>query len=243
MLRASGFRDCDPGNFITKWHSPEYPAGPSVFEELEKIYESHSPSVSERKLLFDLINLSIPEIYRPLMDPHPRLGPVALMFHLNWRKNPLQEILMRLVASHKKDGKEGLDRSLISHSEWLYLTGDIDLIELREGNTAAQTRSRNRILHRGLNRCNIAMQITKYAMAVTYIANSFLSSDELLRNALLLSASDAFCNLMLQTIIEQFQKCHSDHPLGMFFGECTDLEEVKLDRCFREEEVVKRKVE
>lgn len=35
-------------------------------------------------------------------------------------------------------------------------------------------------------------------------------------------------------IIEQFQKCHVEHPIAKFFGECTDLK-IKLDRCFREE--------
>jgi hypothetical protein len=35
-------------------------------------------------------------------------------------------------------------------------------------------------------------------------------------------------------IIEEFQKCHVDHPIGKFFGECTNLK-IKLDRCFREE--------
>ncbi|KDP42484.1 hypothetical protein JCGZ_00281 [Jatropha curcas] len=38
----------------------------------------------------------------------------------------------------------------------------------------------------------------------------------------------------------EFQKCHLDHPIGKFFGECTDLK-IKLDRCFREEKAVKRK--
>ncbi|KAF9597392.1 hypothetical protein IFM89_017738 [Coptis chinensis] len=41
-------------------------------------------------------------------------------------------------------------------------------------------------------------------------------------------------------IIELFQKCHADHPVGKFFGECTDLK-IRLDRCFREEKAVKRK--
>ncbi|WOG82521.1 hypothetical protein DCAR_0101686 [Daucus carota subsp. sativus] len=45
---------------------------------------------------------------------------------------------------------------------------------------------------------------------------------------------------MCAEIIEQFQKCHVDHPLGKFFGECTDLK-IKLDRCFREEKALKRK--
>ncbi|KAL0799300.1 hypothetical protein Bca101_054475 [Brassica carinata] len=53
---------------------------------------------------------------------------------------------------------------------------------------------------------------------------------------------------MCLEIIEEFQKCHLEHPIGKFFGECTELK-VKLDRCFRQEvsyivlqKAVKRKV-
>ncbi|KAI3879305.1 hypothetical protein MKW92_036107 [Papaver armeniacum] len=45
---------------------------------------------------------------------------------------------------------------------------------------------------------------------------------------------------MCAEIIEEFQKCHIDHPYAKFFGECTDLK-IKLDRCFRQEKAVKRK--
>ncbi|KAF7001929.1 hypothetical protein CFC21_017484 [Triticum aestivum] len=45
---------------------------------------------------------------------------------------------------------------------------------------------------------------------------------------------------MCAEIIEEFQKCHVDHPIKKFFGECTDLK-IKLDRCFRQEKAVKRK--
>lgn len=45
---------------------------------------------------------------------------------------------------------------------------------------------------------------------------------------------------MCAEIIEQFQKCHLDHPIAKFFGECTELK-VKLDRCFRQEKAVKRR--
>ncbi|KAJ7547454.1 hypothetical protein O6H91_08G086600 [Diphasiastrum complanatum] len=41
-------------------------------------------------------------------------------------------------------------------------------------------------------------------------------------------------------IILQFKKCHEDHPIGKFFGECTALK-IKLDKCLREEKAVKRK--
>ncbi|GAV84317.1 Cmc1 domain-containing protein [Cephalotus follicularis] len=42
------------------------------------------------------------------------------------------------------------------------------------------------------------------------------------------------------TIIEQFQKCHVDHPIRKFFGDCTDLK-IKPDQCFRQEKALKRK--
>ncbi|KAK3183363.1 hypothetical protein Dsin_030649 [Dipteronia sinensis] len=45
---------------------------------------------------------------------------------------------------------------------------------------------------------------------------------------------------IVQQIIEEFQKCHLDHPIGKFFGDCTELK-VKLDRCFRAEKALKRK--
>ncbi|CAH8360646.1 unnamed protein product [Eruca vesicaria subsp. sativa] len=46
---------------------------------------------------------------------------------------------------------------------------------------------------------------------------------------------------MCLEIIEEFQKCHLEHPIGKFLGDCTELK-VKLDRCFRQEKAVKRKV-
>eukprot|EP01018_Ginkgo_biloba_P023473 Gb_13317 [translate_table: standard] len=41
-------------------------------------------------------------------------------------------------------------------------------------------------------------------------------------------------------IIEEFQKCHLDHPIAKFWGECTELK-IKLDRCFRQEKAINRK--
>ncbi|WMV12327.1 hypothetical protein MTR67_005715, partial [Solanum verrucosum] len=35
-------------------------------------------------------------------------------------------------------------------------------------------------------------------------------------------------------IIKEFQKCHTDHPLGKFLGKCTVLK-AKLDWCFCQE--------
>ncbi|CAN1184364.1 hypothetical protein LINPERHAP2_LOCUS36934 [Linum perenne] len=53
-------------------------------------------------------------------------------------------------------------------------------------------------------------------------------------------AANALIIGFIDSIIEEFQKCHSDHPYGKFFGDCTELK-IKLDRCFRQEKSVKRK--
>ncbi|KAB2007047.1 hypothetical protein ERO13_D10G000200v2 [Gossypium hirsutum] len=45
---------------------------------------------------------------------------------------------------------------------------------------------------------------------------------------------------MCAEVIEEFQKCHLEHPITKFFGECTELK-IKLDRCFRQEKALKRK--
>ncbi|KAI5651287.1 hypothetical protein M9H77_37292 [Catharanthus roseus] len=41
--------------------------------------------------------------------------------------------------------------------------------------------------------------------------------------------------LILRGIIQEFQKCHLDHPIGKFFGQC------KSYRCFRQDKAEKRK--
>jgi len=45
---------------------------------------------------------------------------------------------------------------------------------------------------------------------------------------------------MCAEIIELFQKCHQEHPIAKFWGECTELK-LKLDQCFRQEKAIKRK--
>ncbi|KAI4319531.1 hypothetical protein MLD38_033118 [Melastoma candidum] len=129
FLIACGYMEDEPADiFITKWHLPECPADPSVFEELEKIYNQVGFSI-ERKLLFDLINSGIQEIYQPLTDPHPWVRPPSSTIHPSRRKDPLPDILMRLVTCcDRKAGKEALDKALVNDAKWLNVGDDIDLI-------------------------------------------------------------------------------------------------------------------
>jgi len=55
-----------------------------------------------------------------------------------------------------------------------------------------------------------------------------------------LEPSILFWNKKRKRIIELFQKCHQEHPIAKFWGECTDLK-LKLDQCFRQEKAIKRK--
>ncbi|KAI4341817.1 hypothetical protein MLD38_026495 [Melastoma candidum] len=129
LLIASGYVENEPADvFITKWHLLECPADPSIFEELEKLYDYVGSSM-ERKLLFDLINSGVREIYQPLMDPHPWVRPSPSTIHPSWNKEPLPDILMRLVTCcNRKAGKEALDKALVNDANWLSVGDDIDLI-------------------------------------------------------------------------------------------------------------------
>ncbi|KAH7290548.1 hypothetical protein KP509_30G053300 [Ceratopteris richardii] len=49
-----------------------------------------------------------------------------------------------------------------------------------------------------------------------------------------------FCRGWSYQIIQEFVKCHEDHPIAKFFGKCTNLK-IKLDKCFRLEKEMKRK--
>ncbi|CAN6818618.1 unnamed protein product [Brassica oleracea] len=48
-------------------------------------------------------------------------------------------------------------------------------------------------------------------------------------------------SLLNSSIIEEFQKCHLEHPIGKFFGECTELK-VKVCLFIAKRKAVKRKV-
>ncbi|KAF8006342.1 hypothetical protein BT93_K0589 [Corymbia citriodora subsp. variegata] len=129
VLVGSGYDNSDPEMFIAKWHSPECPVNPLVFEELEKRYCDESSSRPARKLLFDRVNLALMEIYQQLMDPHPWVYPEAAKLDIKWYKDSLQDGLIRFLTGQGKKGSKGvLEKLLARESPWLNLGDDIDVI-------------------------------------------------------------------------------------------------------------------
>ncbi|GAV62670.1 DUF3741 domain-containing protein/DUF4378 domain-containing protein/VARLMGL domain-containing protein [Cephalotus follicularis] len=129
VLIDSGLNNADPDKFLVTRHSPECPVSPSVFEELEKKYSQlNSWSKSDRKLMFDRINMNLLMIYCQFTDPHPwvklatRIGPKL-------SRNGLEDTLHRLLLSQDKEAKKDLlEKDLERESQWLELRDDIDVI-------------------------------------------------------------------------------------------------------------------
>lgn len=64
VLTQSGFHGLTLIQAFSKWHSTECPINPLVFETLEKEYPEENSWKSERKILFDRINLRLFEIFQ-----------------------------------------------------------------------------------------------------------------------------------------------------------------------------------
>lgn len=131
VLIHSGLNNADPDTFLAAWHTPECPLSPSVFEELEKMYNDQtSPLKSERRLLFDRISGGILEMYQPFTDPHPWVKSTTTQISgLRWSKNELQDGLCQLLANQAKNVKKDTTEKVLGReSDWLDMSDDIDII-------------------------------------------------------------------------------------------------------------------
>ncbi|CAL5420079.1 unnamed protein product [Camellia sinensis] len=130
VLIDSGFEDADPDMIIATWHSPDCPLGPGVFDNLEKKYCNETWLRSERRLLFDLINSGLVEIFQWLINPHPwvklltrKVGPPE------WQKHGLKyEVRDFLENEEKKARDEVTERLLDREMLWLDSGDGIDAI-------------------------------------------------------------------------------------------------------------------
>lgn len=126
VLLDSGINDADPVIFMSTWYCPECPINPLVFEELEKKYSNNASwPRSERRLLFDRINLALLTNYQQFADlrPSTRIG-------RKWIKNGLKDGLQKLLASQDKKASNdtAADKVLARESQWLDMGDDIDVI-------------------------------------------------------------------------------------------------------------------
>ncbi|KAF5207175.1 putative methyl-coenzyme M reductase II subunit gamma [Thalictrum thalictroides] len=129
VLVDSGINDADLDVLSQAWYSPECPILPSVFDELEKKYgEQTTWPRSDRRLLFDRINMGLTELLLPHMDPHPwvRLGkPIGLQ----WKVEHLAEELWTLVVRQCNEVKKiSPEMALMNEMKWSDFGDDINTI-------------------------------------------------------------------------------------------------------------------
>lgn len=115
---------------LKKWHYPEFPINPVVFETLEKKYghQTHWEN-SERRLLFDRINSSLMEILQSCI--HVKKQSKSILKSLSCRQSwevIEEELWMLLVSQEKEAIKNSSDNVLGRDMEWLEFGDDINAI-------------------------------------------------------------------------------------------------------------------
>ncbi|XP_021910446.1 uncharacterized protein LOC110824186 isoform X1 [Carica papaya] len=126
VLTEAGFNDGNQG--FHKWHSLECPINPRVFENLEKKYgEQTSWKRSERRLLFDRINLGLLELLRPCMGMSTWTKPVSR--RLKRGLKVIDELGM-LLANSEKQAKANTSMNALEGrgNSWLELGDEIEII-------------------------------------------------------------------------------------------------------------------
>lgn len=128
VLQSSAFKDTEPDMFVAMWHSLECPVDPSTFEYLEKKYAVRSSQPrSERKLLFDCINLGILDIYQKFTDPYPWVRPPTIQ--VGYSEGLCNNLCKFLAKQQVKKVDEDIVEKVVGRtSQWLVLGYDVDVI-------------------------------------------------------------------------------------------------------------------
>lgn len=129
VLSESGIDVAEPDTVLEVWHSLECPVSLSVFEELEKRYSDWTTcSKSERRLLFDRINLGIVKLHEESTYEQPWVGPATLNNGSKLKNNGLQDYLFKMLGNKGKVKDDALGKVLVMESQWLDLGDHIDII-------------------------------------------------------------------------------------------------------------------
>lgn len=129
VLTEAGISNANLFKDISTWHSAECPISPSVFETLEKKFgEQQLWKRSERRLLFDRINLGLLEILRPYLYVPMMEKPVSRRMNSEPSQNMIEdEMWGLLVSQEKKAGKESADNMLGGREiRWIELGEDVE---------------------------------------------------------------------------------------------------------------------
>ncbi|KAK3023305.1 hypothetical protein RJ639_043655 [Escallonia herrerae] len=113
-----------------RWHSLQCPVSSSVFEELENKYgEQMSWMKSERRLLFDRINLGLMEILQPCVQINSLVKPSQKKIGTAFKRDVIEEGIWTLLLSQGKEVSKNLsEKALGEDSKWLELGTDVDII-------------------------------------------------------------------------------------------------------------------
>ncbi|KAJ0979423.1 hypothetical protein J5N97_014897 [Dioscorea zingiberensis] len=126
VLIDSGVHGADRDMLSDPFCKIEYPVRSNVFDDLEKKYSIlDSWPKSERKLLFDLINLVLVEIGSPYRNLHPWIEQTRTFPPL-WSHDDLVEKVWQMVVKNRKDLTSNLYDFL--EPKWLNLEEDFDMI-------------------------------------------------------------------------------------------------------------------
>ncbi|GKU91846.1 hypothetical protein SLEP1_g5660 [Rubroshorea leprosula] len=125
VLTEAGFCNSNHIGFEV-WHSPEYPISPTVFDTVEKKYaEQASWKRSERKLLFDRINLGLVDILQTCRGIPMKAKPLVC-FRQRWEV--IEEELWTLLVNQEKEASKESQKLLGNDDGWLVLGNDIVVI-------------------------------------------------------------------------------------------------------------------
>ncbi|CAL0318815.1 unnamed protein product [Lupinus luteus] len=115
---------------FSTWHTADCPISPSVFENLEKKFGGQQLwKRSERRLLFDRINLGLFEILQPYSYIAKWEKPVSRRLNHEPRHDMIEEEMWGLlVAQEKEASKESADKMLDGEIRWTELCDDIEVI-------------------------------------------------------------------------------------------------------------------
>ncbi|BAT83086.1 hypothetical protein LR48_Vigan03g011900 [Vigna angularis] len=113
---------------FSTWHSSQCPISPSVFENLEKKFgQQQFWSRSERKLLFDRINIGLIQILEPCLFVPMWEKSTSRRLNVELNQNIIEdEMWGLLVVQEKKASNEYADHTLEGKIRWTELVEDVE---------------------------------------------------------------------------------------------------------------------
>ncbi|KAL7263377.1 hypothetical protein ACSBR1_001526 [Camellia fascicularis] len=130
VLIDSGYDDANPDTFVSTWYSLDCPLDPCLFDNVEEKYSNETTSSrSVKKLLFDLINSGLFEMFHQFVDPFPWVKQLTKNVGLTRQKHGIGYELHKLLASEEKSMHEDVTKRVLDREmQWLDSEDGVDAI-------------------------------------------------------------------------------------------------------------------